>query len=211
MTAFEIFSSLPTEIRLKIWNHAAPGPRVVKVSYSSCLQRYISDCPPPIILHINQESRSEAMLKYHRLSLGIQDNPEIYVDLSIDTVYVSGLAHLRDYYLQPFMYELANSSDRHTIRKLAVDQRAWNDLCENGWIAKLCGMRSLVEVVMVIEFGRDFEGDIAFLQVPEWRTDLLFLERNAQSNLEEERRKMKVTWAAPNVRCMIMTKGGEQA
>lgn len=36
-------------------------------------------------------------------------------------------------------------------------------------------MRALREVVLVVEFGRCFEGEVGFLEVPGWRRDLCWV------------------------------------
>lgn len=91
----------------------------------------------------------------------------------------------------------------------------WNVLCENGFVGVLAGMKSLREVMMVVEFGREFKGRLGFLEVPAWRNDLCWLARGAGRSVNEERKR---TWkgleeAGREVRvsCVLLTKGGEQA
>jgi hypothetical protein len=62
LETFTLFSKLPTEIRVRIWGYACPEERIVIVR-NQCRVTWI---PIPLIAHINQESRSEA-LRIHRL------------------------------------------------------------------------------------------------------------------------------------------------
>jgi hypothetical protein len=42
LTAFTLFPELPTELQLKIWEHAIPGPRVMKIKTHVCIfSRYL--------------------------------------------------------------------------------------------------------------------------------------------------------------------------
>lgn len=82
-------------------------------------------------------------------------------------------------------------------------------------------MKSLQQVYMVVEFGRDFEGELSFLETPEWRGDLRWVAQRAESELVEERRKFGVLRTSVGcadviesklvVKCVILMRGGEQA
>ncbi len=82
-------------------------------------------------------------------------------------------------------------------------------------------MRELREVCLVVEFGRCFEGELGFLEAPEWRRDLRWVAERAGAELGEERlrarSKGKVKGRIEDVkgevrvRCVILTRGGEQA
>jgi len=99
-TTFTLFPKLPPEIRLKIWRYITPGPRIVEIQYATEPKRlvesipgtlrpvgpgWISKDPQPIVLHICQESRMEALKRY-QLALGTYENL-IYVDFSVDILY----------------------------------------------------------------------------------------------------------------------------
>lgn len=85
-------------------------------------------------------------------------------------------------------------------------------------------MRGLKEVCMVVEFGRQFEGVLGFLEAPEWRSDLRWLAGRAKEDLGVERGRGRSLLADAScssgkldgegevdVRCVILTRGGEQA
>jgi len=75
-------------------------------------------------------------------------------------------------------------------------------------------MPQLREVKRVIEYGREFEGELGFLDVPEWRQDFKGAAERAEMEVREERKKMGFAEAETRnveVRCVILTKGGEMA
>ena len=86
-------------------------------------------------------------------------------------------------------------------------------------------MRGLKGVDMVVEFGRAFMGEVGFLEAPEWRGDLRWVAERAGREVGEERGrgKMVVKRAGDRgedqaaegdgirVRCVLLTRGGEQA
>ncbi len=74
----------------------------------------------------------------------------------------------------------------------------------------------------MVEFGRSFEGELGFLEAPEWRMDLRWIAERAGEALGEERERArggkgrcgcggKGEENGVKVRCVILTKGGEQA
>ena len=68
---------------------------------------------------------------------------------------------------------------------------------------------------MVVEFGRAFEGPLGFLEAPEWRGDLRWVAEMAGREVGEERKKIAAAVGdnddALEVKCVILTRGGEQA
>jgi len=119
-TTFTLFPNLPSELRLKIWKHIAPGPRIVELQYATEPKRlvesipgtlhpvspdWISKYPPPIVLHICQESRME-VLKSYQLALGPHENL-IYVEFSFDTLYFTKGVESNSF----LSYSTANISD----------------------------------------------------------------------------------------------------
>jgi 2EXR family len=91
-SAFPLFPILPTEIRLKIWQLALPGPRVVRVhayDEANYLSLFRSPTPPPQILFVCRESREQALLLYE-LCFGLEhiNAPStIYFNHELDTLY----------------------------------------------------------------------------------------------------------------------------
>ncbi|KAI1135186.1 hypothetical protein F5Y05DRAFT_416492 [Hypoxylon sp. FL0543] len=105
-TTFPKFNELPPELRIKIWQHAMPGPRTVVVKSPYTRQKetprsleeaitephveeetWYSTTQIPALLHVNAEARYEA-LKHYKLSLGVGSaQSRIYVDFSRDTIF----------------------------------------------------------------------------------------------------------------------------
>lgn len=65
--AFECFPRLPIELRLKIWRHCEPGPRVIDIKVDENMRRFITAARTPISLQICQESRAETLRTYEVL------------------------------------------------------------------------------------------------------------------------------------------------
>jgi hypothetical protein len=247
---FTLFPLLPTELRLKIYRHILAlntTPRILKISYSPSLNRYISNVPPPVLLSINSESRVYTLQTYTNLSLGpscpwrprLSPSSHQYcyqtpapskglpipIRYATDTLYISSLFPLLTTHMHDFLWNLSTSTSRHHIQSFSIDLRVWNILCENGFVGLLARMRSLREVCLVVEFGRCFEGELGFLEAPEWRMDLRWIAERAGEALAEERERArggmgKVGWYVEEeegkekgvmVRCVILTRGGEQA
>lgn len=77
LAAFHFFPHLPTELRLKIYEHmlalshaSHSSTRILKISYSPSQGCYISNTPPPITLSISPESRLFTLSTHSYLSLG---------------------------------------------------------------------------------------------------------------------------------------------
>jgi hypothetical protein len=87
LTTFHLFPNLPFELRLKIWEYAISEPRTVTISCQrEMLDRerrfakaFTSSTPPPRLLHINRESRFEALSLY---------SPTFKIDTSPNYTYI---------------------------------------------------------------------------------------------------------------------------
>ena len=75
---------------------------------------------------------------------------------------------------------------------------------------------------LVVEFGRNFEGELGFLEAPEWRGDLRWLAGRVGDDVRGERercRGIKMLGDGDEgdkgksvvVECVILTRGGEHA
>ena len=162
-SSFEKFGELPPELRIKIWQHAIPGPRTVIVespftraqnrapkSLEDALGRtYEKDAAElnwrsttriPTLLHVNAEARHEA-LQHYQLSLGVGSaRPRIYVDFSRDTLFF-GLSET-----MPECSSLwGTTKDLQKVRKLAiVPESAWRAV---SWQAQ--GFNHLKKITFV--------------------------------------------------------------
>ncbi|MCJ1248771.1 hypothetical protein MMC30_005990 [Trapelia coarctata] len=169
---FTLFPALPAELRLKIWEFALPGPRVVEIKApppsfadrppDSALDDFTSSCAIPTLLHVNSEARGIA-LKHYELSFATGTfPPRIYFSFERDTLYFpeyvfddGGVADIT-----PFIMAIS-SSERARVRRVAVDVDRWfasNDNSDyvdeessmNGQVhvAALSGLQELCWVVL---------------------------------------------------------------
>ncbi|KAF8857112.1 hypothetical protein BDZ45DRAFT_450907 [Acephala macrosclerotiorum] len=229
LSRFKLFPLLPAELRLKIYDTILQlstletnnePRRILKISYSPSLSRYISATPPPLLLHLSHESRVYTQNHYNPLLLGANaKSPKfptsIPISFSTDTLYLSSLHPFLLTHLHDILFHLSTSPSRHLIQSLAIDLRCWSELCENGFLGVLARMRGLREVLLVVEFGRvgNFRGDLGWLEVPGWRGDLFWLAERAEEKLGEERGRARAGKEVEKVgiRCVLLTRGGEQA
>ena len=102
-TTFSLFSSLPTELRLKIWSFACT-PRILPIRHhssttatltfhnrtdrtSKTTTRFSSSAPPPVLLSVCSESRMQALRAYHLTFATKTSEARIYFCPSIDVLY----------------------------------------------------------------------------------------------------------------------------
>lgn len=136
---FVVFEKLPRELKNSIWLYSLPGPRVVEISFQSHDEftggpaghgmQARSNTKAPSILHVNKESRSEAKIKYLALDLGpdIHIPNSIYVDFSIDTVYLSKvqLHNIFSYQNMRRTIQLLHTPRFHDLQWLVIDKSVW--------------------------------------------------------------------------------------
>ncbi|GAP90572.2 hypothetical protein SAMD00023353_5000620 [Rosellinia necatrix] len=160
-TSFTKFGQLPPELRIKIWEFALPGARVVMVNSPYARQEWapnsLDEALPqvldeetwqsttqiPALLHVNSESRHEA-LKHYSLSFGVGGaQPRIYIDFDRDTLFFG------DAELRPECSSLwARTKDLEKVQRLAiVPEGAWRAL---RW--KKVDLRFLQKLIFVHGF-----------------------------------------------------------
>jgi hypothetical protein len=246
LTLFQILpTELRLKIyRLIIISIHSPNKRhILKLGPSSSFNAtyYNSYTSPPITLSINRESRyftlsSSSPYPYSHLYLGCpppislpklnQDRSKcrqattsyIPITFPTTTIYLTSFLSHHLPPLQSLIYSLSTSPSRHSISSLAVDQRIFPVLCEEGFLPLVIGLRNLRELLLVVEFGRDFKGELGFLEIPEWRGDLRWVGERAEREvrrLRDRSRSGKLKGEEGDgdisVRCVILTRGGEQA
>jgi hypothetical protein len=85
MASFTLFPHLPTELRLKIWDHALPSPRLIDLNLSITKTR-ITTARPPILLSVCAESREAAQRHYARAFATSTSPAGTWVDPARDVV-----------------------------------------------------------------------------------------------------------------------------
>lgn len=162
-SSFTKFKELPPELRIKVWQQAMPGPRIIIVESpftktqnqeARSLEDSLSRAPKkdileptwrtrteiPTLLHVNAESRHEALKRYQRFLGAGTAQPRIYIDFSRDTPFF-GHAELR-----PECSKLwATTKDLGKVRQLAiVPEGAWRVM---QW--QTVGLKALKKIIFV--------------------------------------------------------------
>lgn len=119
---FPKFSFLPQELRRKIWSLTLPGPRVMLVLRSSKPGNYITSAASygghqPTTLHVNNESRSEALLK-------LTPRFGTYWNLETDALYIEATDNSQMSVTQ--LAEMTASGALKEFKHIAVDWTIFN-------------------------------------------------------------------------------------
>ncbi|KUJ09356.1 uncharacterized protein LY89DRAFT_788240 [Mollisia scopiformis] len=122
---FELFTQLPSELRIKIWKHTFPEPRVLAVRFNRAVSQYTSDTPPPALVHACSESRSLFLETYKRLILSPKYDSAVFIDFARDTLFFDTLDCSPDGDLS---LDLALSPHRDRILYCAIDSQLWEVL-----------------------------------------------------------------------------------
>jgi 2EXR family len=132
--SFTLFTLLPKELRLQIWEVVAEEPNTVELSCTptaSCLPdgRWFSHSKPPTIFRICSESRAVAMARYDVLTfspdvVGIPLKTQLYINFSVDTLWVCSDMHIK----WARMLLSKNGQLKEKLRFLAVSEKVWKDL-----------------------------------------------------------------------------------
>ncbi|KAF7939936.1 uncharacterized protein EAE98_000063 [Botrytis deweyae] len=211
---FWVFWDLPIEIRLKIWTHLIPPPRIVQLATLPNRDNapLVSLTKPPILFSINHETRTLALSTYSFLPI---PHMRIPVSRTKDTVYIT-VAQVRSH--------RESQDDNHIaavlslvsyfpITSLGFTAVCWGRMCElHNLISILAGMPHLREVLKVIEYGRDFKGELGLLDIPEWRQDWRMMASQIEADIREQRNKLIIAGSKMGdvkMRYVYLTKGDE--
>jgi 2EXR family len=145
---FTLFSKLPKELRLKVWEYAAREPRIVEVcqaqdewyityeteenDYESANSApFYSPTALPVIFHISQESRAIALENY-TLSFPNGSQPaQIYYNSFVDLLYFPAWCFQRHI----IHFEDATPPEiKNAIRRIAIENLMWFSGWEDGTI-----------------------------------------------------------------------------
>lgn len=135
--SFISFGKLPNELKNRIWLYTLPGPRIVEIFFQGneepsdypegCDIKAVSPTKPPSLLFVSGESRFETKRQYKALNLGHDihiPNP-IYVDFSIDTVYLSKI-QIRNSVSS--LIKPLRCPQLHNLQSLVIDASVWAHL-----------------------------------------------------------------------------------
>ncbi|TAQ88209.1 hypothetical protein B7494_g3452 [Chlorociboria aeruginascens] len=100
---FTLFPNLPFELRAKIWNGALPEPQSVILDEDNIppvftdgvlqhwwLPRCKAHCKFPTILHVNQESRAEALRSYRPAFGALLKDKPVFFNFLKDRIIING-------------------------------------------------------------------------------------------------------------------------
>jgi hypothetical protein len=160
MSEFAFFPKLPKEMRLMIWKHAMPGPRMLELEYNHV---NLAHDGPVILTHsdprvaalsASQESRSEAQRRYTLSLPGWKTGQNLFLDPAIDTVVIAWNWLFESDEHPPIFPEGGNWNQIHHICFIA-------DTFEKA--LKFLEYEELVERFTSLEtitIGKDEEGDL---------------------------------------------------
>ncbi|KAH6712543.1 hypothetical protein DL95DRAFT_393148 [Leptodontidium sp. 2 PMI_412] len=85
LTEFHLFPTLPSELRLRVWDIILSDPRIVDIScrkgivksnqqHTRFVEAFLSSTPIPPTLHVSRESRYEALATYKTYFLSFKSN-----------------------------------------------------------------------------------------------------------------------------------------
>jgi hypothetical protein len=150
-TNFPCFNRLPLELRRLVWKHACFHQRNVDItasytpnelydhwdeSYYDDVFYYLSICPPPAVLRVNKESRTEA-LKWYSLDFGTQPTlnpiyatpPHIYINWHVDRICFLNwglLSRAYDYAAKDFQERCSRNKLRYLACNLSGGISNWS-------------------------------------------------------------------------------------
>jgi hypothetical protein len=175
---FMLFPKLPTELRLKIWKHALPGPRIVEIEWNPDTTQWFSpfesQSERSSLSHTNRESReifhqiylplvkvfrvviqsivSDATDPFHETS----QHTTSYFDPTIDILYI-GPCSSEDFCVTLKSFKvLAASPWMQKVRLLGIEYREWrdsgevNDFCIEMRHKVLSLLPNLTEIILVL-------------------------------------------------------------
>jgi 2EXR family len=151
---FTIFTSLPSELRIKIWRCAFPGPRVVPVRFQRSSNQYTSNSAPPSLLYVSSESRSLFLSTYTKLILAPKYDSAVFVDFTMDTIFFDNLDCSPDGDLS---FDLARSPHSDRILSCAIDSQVWEVLrvFKYDSLSEVTRMPNLKTIALVMMRDRD--------------------------------------------------------
>jgi hypothetical protein len=148
---FTVFPDLPTELQIKIWKCALPGPRIIQLHYLNGASFFGGARPPPI-LHTCRASREVALTVFERAF--VRNDKPIYINFAHDTLHLA---------TNPKMCEYAAGlypDIKEKIQSLAVEISSQDDLEESVVDIGISQLSNLREIIFVV--GGEIERMLAF-------------------------------------------------
>ncbi|KAI5867957.1 hypothetical protein GGS23DRAFT_4210 [Durotheca rogersii] len=206
---FHLFPYLPAEIRLEIWNHNLPGPRIVEIKCTRSATIFepqyggkptpicTSASPIPINLHTCRESRLEGLKRYRLLfDIGPQAG-RFFFDPLRDTLYFGARdgAEASETQLDTLI-SLSSPEELALVRHVAINEALMpSDGGRNG-AAGGAGARSAERILRQV--NQHFVGleQLTFVcddRNPVYSADAAFVEPGRRNRLLERRIQTAIT------------------
>ncbi|KAE9369243.1 hypothetical protein N431DRAFT_493090 [Stipitochalara longipes BDJ] len=221
---FSLFSMLPVELRLKIWNMALPGQRIVEVYLdyvtdlgTGCSTNALKvNTPPPSLMHVNFESRTVALEKYW-LRLGNETlsgyNPRI--DPAGDIIFIPWSFDNPGSRLQELINGRAWSKEaKESIRYMAVDESTWRDLNGPGGFIYFERLEKYTVIAHnssspCLEGWRNGGTEIAFMDLEDDDREEIIHDRyvSVVDQMEFDNEYYKREWKLPAVEVKVVARG----
>jgi hypothetical protein len=206
LETFTCFGELPSELRVKIWNHVCFHPRNVDISSETLgtvricegtyvdVHKFFSHALHPAVLHVSRESREEGM-KHYQLEFGssytssiinVSTPPRIYVNFACDRLCLLKPECLESELAGQF-YRFIEVCRKNKIRSLAV-----NVFEDQHWpIVEFATLLNSLEELVLFDCNMNIDLEstgvsIFFILLKGWRTDLY--QDPAERQLEIARR-----------------------
>jgi hypothetical protein len=175
---FQLFSKLPNEIRLLIWNFALPGPRIFEIYHSPA---YLLNVPSKLtnqelasLASTCKESEAAVLTAYHKIRIfsvmrkGADHRSSVLISYEKDTFYFVD-ANLSSIFRPLFHGKRPDIQDRRgldVMKTIAVrvsemcSRYQWGPLREGAFLEWYpFNMARLEEIVFVVDQGMAFRGE----------------------------------------------------
>lgn len=204
--SFPLFPTLPSELRLKIWQHALPGPSVLPIRFSKSRSLYTTPVRPSSLLSTTSESRAVFLSIYTNLILSPSFQSSVYIDFEHDTIFFDRLE------CSPrgdLALDLARSPYREKIRKVAICSQLWEVLrvFRQGGLSEVSVLRGLKMLALVLVLRGDDTQSVPVREMSESFEDEVMNVNYHVSALREELEKedgsMWASGRAPDVSIWI--------
>lgn len=235
---FHLFPKLPTEIRLRIWKLALCGPRILGLVLAHDMLSELSDPnepirprievnhPPDVLLHVNRESREEALRKYTLRLSTVDTESHDWIDPINDTLL---LEYSSDYIYENYcitqdleLYGHYISVElRGQLQKLAIDELLWST-CDQikSLLESFSGLKEFTLVTHgdnCLEKWKMSHSDISFIDPDdaeskdEQNATLDSLEKTVQGFKDSKTgQPLLGIRAIPELRVKFMRRGGQR-
>ncbi|KAH8648275.1 hypothetical protein BGZ60DRAFT_552657 [Tricladium varicosporioides] len=224
MSTFHLFSLLPPEIRIRIWNCALNIPTIVQLCFTAqdplgwdmrLVSRRI-----PTLLHTSRESRSQALKIFPTKLPGPR---ETYINFTLDTTVLSSAT--MPYHIEWVTETLAfrGSLDVSHVRHLAIDFNWWRSFDISLRLRNLTLFGSVESLTLFVEEADggyvrfeeiedgdggllwDYDSEVEFGVRNACRRDLDALKRSYDEILENEQHEdyeLVIDWKLPELKAM---------